>query len=97
MAPRVNSLQESDINRISDPLKTEKEWQKTTILEYASSSRPSDPMVGAVDGEMEARVERVHCGTTSLDGRSDTAYVVLAEVRWTSRPKANVTLVMLLA
>ena len=42
------------------------------------SSHPKELEDGAVDVEMKARGERVHCGTTSLVGRSDSAYGVQA-------------------
>ena len=75
IASRINSLRGSDIHRIGDLVREEKEWRQTTALKYASSSRPrraldfaGKPMDGA-----RTRGVKAHCGKMSRAGWSDAS------------------------
>ena len=75
---RVNSLQGSDIYRISEVIQTVKEWQEPVILTYPSSSTASELVQRSGPADREARksrgrAEKVHFGAMTLVDRSDAA------------------------
>ena len=67
-APRVNSLQGSDVSRIDGPAKPAKVWQQATVLKYLSSSHARKPEHGREDGRMRKRSQEIHGWTITLAG-----------------------------
>ena len=58
IASRVNSLQGSDVYRISDLATTVRAWRLATVLKYPSSSHMGELAEGDENGEMRKRVEK---------------------------------------
>ena len=71
LAARVNSIRGKDIYQIYDLVGTVMEWQKATVLKFASTSHSDLSSRRDVDGEMRTRGEKVHRGATTLAGCSD--------------------------
>ena len=63
--------QGSDTRGINDPIKNVQVRQPATVLKYTSSSRPKEPTMGDVNGNMRAWQR---CGPIPFAGWSDAAY-----------------------
>ena len=76
IASRINALRGSDVYRINELVRVAKEWQRATVLEYASASRPWETLGGGSKAKVDLcnRGEKVCRGPMPSVGWSDAAY-----------------------
>ena len=74
IASHINSLQGSDVYRITDLVETVKLRQAATVLKYASFSQLGKSHQSKEGEKMHQRNEKVHGGTMTLVGRSYATY-----------------------
>ena len=62
--PRINALRGGDVYRINELVRVAEEWQKATVLKYASPVRPWETLSGGGENRDDPRNRggKVHCG-----------------------------------
>ena len=68
IASRINALRGSDVYRINELVRVVKDWQRATVLKYASPSYPREALGRGdkVEKGLRKGGERVHYGSMTL-------------------------------
>ena len=76
VASRINALCGGDVRRVNQLVRVAKEWQRASVLTYASPCRPWKTLGGGGKAKVDHcnRGKKVHSGLMSLGGWSDAAY-----------------------
>ena len=76
IASRINALCGSDVKRNNELARVVEDWQQATVLKFASPSQPRGALGWGdkVQGAPLKRGERIHGGSTTVVGWSDSVY-----------------------